>query len=125
MGQEGFVPKEIAYYDGTYYVLFLKFANAASAWTIQNAVYSNQGISSTINRYDAQGYVPFGFTLNRGTLNLLFVKIPLNSLSAWKVEVYNGLTDMKQGISNKYAQGWSPWGILIDGNQFIILYLTN
>ncbi len=125
MGKENFVPKEIGYYDGIYYVLFLKFQNSATAWTIQNAVYSNQGLSSTINKYDAMGYVPFGYTLVRGALNLLFVKIPLNSTMAWNVQVYNGLTEMRSGITNKSGQGWSPWAILIDGNQYIIMYLTN
>ena len=125
MDRKGFTPKEIAYYDGIYYVMFLKFPNAASAWTIQNAVYSNQGLLNTINKYDAQGYVPFGMTLNRGNLNLLFLKIPLNSLSAWKVEVYNGLQAMKQGITQKYGLGWSPWAILIDGNQYVIMFLTS
>lgn len=125
MGQQDFVPKEVAYYDGTYYVLFLKFKNKATAWTIQKAVYSNQGLSSTINKYDAMGYVPFGYTLVRGGLNLLFVKIQLNSTMAWNVQVYNGITEMKNGITNKYGQGWSPWALMIDGNQYIIMYLTN
>jgi len=66
MGQEGYVPKEVAYYEGIYYVLFLRFENTATAWTLQNTVYSNQGLSSTINRYDAMGYIPFGYTLVNG-----------------------------------------------------------
>lgn len=125
MGKENFVPKEVAYYDGTYYVLFLKFRNTATAWTIQNTVNSNQGLSSTINKYDAMGYVPFGYTLVKGALSILFVKIPLNTTAAWNVQVYHGLTDMKRGISTRYGQGWSPWALLIDGNDYIIMYLTN
>jgi|GEM_PF-955998 len=125
MGKENFVPKEVAYYRGTYYVLFLKFRNSASAWTIQNAVYSNQGLSSTINKYDAMGYVPFGYTLVKGALSLLFVKIPLNTSAAWNVQVYNGLNEMKRGISSRYGQGWSPWALLIDGNDYVVMYLTN
>ena len=66
MGQEGYDPKEVAYYEGIYYVLFLRFENTATAWTLQNTVYSNQGLSSTINRYDAMGYIPFGYTLVNG-----------------------------------------------------------
>jgi len=125
MGRQDYVPKEIAYYDGTYYVLYLRFSNAATAWTIQNAVYSNQGLSGTISRYDAQGYVPFGYTLARGSLKLLFVKIPLNTLTGWTVEVYKGLYATRQGITAKQSEGWSPWALLVDGNEFIIMYLKN
>jgi hypothetical protein len=125
MGQLGYVPKEIAEYDGTYYVLFLQFQSAASAWTIQNATYSNQGLTSIINKYQAMGYVPFGYTLNKNLLNLLFVEIPLQSLTVWEVEVYNGLANTKSGITRKYRQGWTPWAIMIDGNQYIIMYLSN
>ena len=99
MGQEDYVPKEVAYYDGIYYVLFLRFENTATAWTLQNTVYSNQGLSSTINKYDAMGYLPFGYTLVNGSLNLLFVEILLNSTISWQVEVYNSISQMKRGIN--------------------------
>jgi len=122
---QAYFPMGISFTDqGKLYVLFIKSQVIATDWQLVESQLDLNVVSTNMQPWLDQQYVPVGITIYNGMYYTLMTKIPDTKISNWTIEGYqDNINEIKQNVNAKINSGLLPFGFLKEGELVNVLYV--
>lgn len=121
----GYFPMGISFTNqGKLYVLFIKSQVKATAWRLVESQLDLNVVSTNMQPWLDQQYVPVGITVYNNMYYTLMTQIPDTKITNWTIEGYqDNNNEIMQNVNAKINSGLLPFGFLKEGEIVNILYV--
>ena len=120
----GYIPTGFSWNGKAYYVFYIKTDFTGTAWRIVPASLNLQAVSSAIQPFIEQNYVPMGITVIQNQYYTLLVQFTEPLAKKWSIEgYYDNKSAITKGVNAKLPEGSVPWGILKNNGTVNILFV--
>ncbi|MCD4772252.1 MAG: hypothetical protein K8R41_02575 [Bacteroidales bacterium] len=123
--EQGYFPMGISFTDqGNLYVLYIQSQVQATAWQLVESQLDLGAVSTDLQPWINQQYVPVGITVYNGMYYTLMSQIPDTKISNWTIEGYQDNNNViMQNVNAKINSGLLPFGYLKEGEVVNVLYV--
>lgn len=123
--EQGLFPMGISFTEqGNLYVLFIKSEVSATAWQLVESQLDLDVVSTNMQPWLDQQYVPVGITVYNSMYYTLMTQVPDTKITNWTIEGYEDNNNaIMQSVNAKIKSGMLPFGYLKEASVVNVLYV--
>ncbi len=123
--ERGYFPMGISFTEqGNLYVLYIKSQVVGTGWQLAESELDLNEVSTNIQPWLNQQYIPVGITVYSGMYYTLLVQVPGTEVTGWTIEGYqNNNNEIKQNVNTNINSGLLPFGYLKEDGVVNVLYV--